>query len=77
MFKDLLSISHADLSVVIDSHGKIISQTIYMFNDPDNKKILSELIDIKNLIPLVRFTNNGELNYYKIMITQEEFDLLK
>ena len=76
MFCDLLKIKHADLAVVTDSYGKTISQTIYMFENPENKKVLKEFIDTKELIPLVKFNNNCEMCYYKIIITEEEFKLL-
>lgn len=77
MFKDLLSVSHADLAVVIDSHGKMVSQTVYMFNDPETKKVLTEFIDIGGMIPLVKFNNQCEMNYYKIIISSDEFNDLK
>lgn len=76
MFRDLLKIKHADLAVVTDSYGKTISQTIYMFENPENKKVLKEFIDTKGLIPLVKFNHNSEMCYYKIIITEEEFELL-
>lgn len=76
MNKDLLSIMHADLAVVTDSYGKTISQTIYMFDNPDNKKILKKFIDTKGFIPLVKFNHNCEMCYYKLIMTKQEFEQL-
>ncbi len=89
-FKNLLDIEHADLYVLIEAKNhidlsekrtlsediKILSQSLYMYDNPDNKKTLTKFIDISGMIPNNVMGKNNSLLQYKIILTKEEFDNL-
>ena len=71
--KDLLQIPHADLIEITDLQGRVVNQTISMYDNLSTKKIIKNFIYTKDLLP---FNKGNTVNYYKIIISKEEFDLL-